>query len=220
MGQVKLRLAIALWAKHARAVETDQTRLTAVSDYAAALGDAGEHADAARLQRGVLDARTRMLGPEHCEALTCASNLAVSLIGHGECAEAVVLLLATLAARTRTLGADGQGTHATESILVNALLRLGEYAEAEALGRATREKHRRVFGPDNYDLLATAANLAPSLVKASTPRLRRSSVRSSCRRPACSAQSTRTRCSRRETWRSRSGGAAKRRRRSRCSATR
>ena len=43
-GLVQLRLAIALWAKHARVVETDQNRVAAALSYAAALGAAGEYA--------------------------------------------------------------------------------------------------------------------------------------------------------------------------------
>ena len=43
-GQVQLRLTIALWAKHARAVDTNFERFSATSEYAAALSAAGEHA--------------------------------------------------------------------------------------------------------------------------------------------------------------------------------
>ena len=73
-GQVLMRLAIALWVKHAYAVETDGMRLTAAELYAAAIVDAGEHAEATRLQRGILDARTRTLRPEHSMTLNSASN--------------------------------------------------------------------------------------------------------------------------------------------------
>ena len=73
----QLRLAIALRAKHARAVEADYKRLVAAHVYAA-LGPAGEEAEAALLLRGRL----------------------------GECAEAAMLLRTTLAALTRTVGVD------------------------------------------------------------------------------------------------------------------
>ena len=56
---------VATWA---RAVETEVGRLLAVASYAAALDDAGEHAEGVRLERGVLDVDTRTLGPEHSEA--------------------------------------------------------------------------------------------------------------------------------------------------------
>ena len=71
--QVRLRLAIEMWAKHARAVETDAMRLEAAASYASAIGAAGEPAEAVRLQRDTLDARTRVRGDEHCETLACAS---------------------------------------------------------------------------------------------------------------------------------------------------
>ena len=162
-GQVQLRLAVVLWARHARAVETDEERLCAAFEYSTALQDAGEHAEAARLQRGVLDVRTRMLGPEHCVTLACATNLARSLLLIGEHVEAAALLRTTLAARTRTAGPDDAGTLALETNLASALNRLKEYAEAEALGRSMLEKMRRVLGPGHRDTLAGSANLAISL---------------------------------------------------------
>ena len=78
--------------------------------YAYALGAAGEHAEAVRLQRGILDVSTRTLGPDHPYALACASNVATSLVHLGGCAVAAVLLRTTLAARTRTLGPDDANT--------------------------------------------------------------------------------------------------------------
>ena len=121
---VHLRLAIALWAKYARLVETDQDRNLAVAAYAAALGTAGEYAEAARLLRVVLDANTRARGPEHCQTLNCASNLAASLLQLREYAKAAVLLRVTLAARTRTVGVDDSRTLTTEGNLAAVLSRL------------------------------------------------------------------------------------------------
>ena len=163
-GLVQLRLAIALWAKYAAcALETDLERLGAVDVYAGALAAAGEHAEAARLHRGIMDVRTRTWGPEHSITLISASNLAASLVRLGECAEAAVLLRTELAARTCTVGADDKGTLAAESLLVVALLRLEKYAEAETLCRGTLEKKRRVLGREHPETLTTFANLAFSL---------------------------------------------------------
>ena len=145
-GLVQLRLAIALLAKHARAVETGGQRLLAVNAYAIALRDAGEYAEAARLLRRILDTLTQNLGPEHRETLNSASNLAAALSHLGKCAEAAVLLRTTLAVWTRTVGPDDEGTLVTEGLLASALLRLGENAEAEALDRVTLEKERRILG--------------------------------------------------------------------------
>ena len=164
-GLIKLRLAIALWTRHASKLETNQERLAAASSYADALGAAGEHSEAARLQRGILGTMTRMLGPAHPNTRTSASNLALSLTCLGEHAEAAALLQKTLAARTRTSGPDNTDTLVTESHLVNVLLSLGEYAEAEALGRETLVKKRHVLGPDHFETLITSSNLAVSLSK-------------------------------------------------------
>ena len=160
---VQLRLAIALWAKRARALETNAERLAAVAVCAVAIGRAGEHAEATRLQRGLLDAHVRTLGPEHCKTLVCASNLAASLVRLGEFAAGTVLLRTTLAMRTRTVGADDEGTLDVEGLLVNALHRLGEHAEVEVLCQCTLEKRRRVLGRDHCKTLTTSANLAVSL---------------------------------------------------------
>ena len=60
-------------------VETHGKRLVAASKYAEALGNAGEHAECVRLERGLLDVQTRTLGPGHRDTLAYASNLTVSL---------------------------------------------------------------------------------------------------------------------------------------------
>ena len=112
-GLVQLRLAITLWAKHALKTETDEDRLVAADEYAAAIATGGEHTEAARLRRSVLDTDTRAAKPEYCDTLLSASNLAASLVCLGECTEAVVLLRTALAAQTRTLGVDDEGTLAT-----------------------------------------------------------------------------------------------------------
>ena len=152
-----MRLAIARWAKCARLVGTIQPRMVAACVY-----DAGEHAEAVRLQRGILDVETRVYGAEHLNILIAASN-AVSLLDLGECAEAAVFLRLAFAVRTRTLRADDNMTFTAEYLLVNALLRLGEYAEAETLGRGALEKMRRVFGREHNETLVMSGNLAVSL---------------------------------------------------------
>ena len=162
-GLVQLRLAIALWALHARALDMNQVRLVAVGLYAAALCDAGEHAEAVRLKRGILAVQTRVFGPEHPLNLNSACNLAGSLSRLGECAEAAVLLRTALAARTRTVGPDDEITLTTEVILVNTLHRQGKYAEAEAICRGTLEKQRRILGHDHRNTLASSGNLAALL---------------------------------------------------------
>ena len=162
-GLVQLQLAIALWAKYARLLETHEDRISAAVVYAAALSSAGEHAEATRIFRGILDVHTRMLGPDHLSTLDCATNLGSSLVRLGECAEAVVLPRTALTVRTRTAGADEQGALTTEGLLVNALLDLEEYAEAEVLGRVTLEKRRRIYSRDNRETLMSSGNLASSL---------------------------------------------------------
>ena len=136
-GQVKLRLAIVLWTKYARAVEMGTIRIAAAGTYTTALEAAGEHTEAVRLLRGVLGVETRVLGPGHRTTLTCASNLTVSLMRLGECAETAVLF---------------------------ALTRLGEQAEAETVGRCALERQRRVLDRDHRETLTTAGNLVLSLL--------------------------------------------------------
>ena len=151
-GMVRLQLAIALWAKHARAVESGGMRLLAASLCELALGSAGEHTGAAWLRRGVLDVRTRTLRSEHRSTLVCTSN-----------AEAAALPRTVLAARARIAGADNEGTLATAGSLLGMLLDLGEYTEAETLDRYTLEKMRRVLGRGHREALTISTNLAVSL---------------------------------------------------------
>ena len=81
--RVKLRLVVALWKKHARAVEMNLERRLAVNVYLMALSVAGEHAEAARLQRGILDADDSGVGPGYSETLGSASSMGHSLSNLG-----------------------------------------------------------------------------------------------------------------------------------------
>ena len=161
MGQVQLRLVIALWVEHASEVEAGGLRLAAMGTYSEPC-DAGEYAGVVRLQRGILDTRTRTHRLEHPVTLRCFSNLAASLSRLGECAEAAVLQRTTPAALTRTTGMDNQSRLTTASSLLGMLIDLGECAEAEALGRDMLEKMRLVRGRDHRVTLVTS-NLAVSL---------------------------------------------------------
>ena len=71
----------------------------------------GEYADAEGIQREVLQARKRVLGPEHEETLTTSVNLAATLAAQGKSGDAGAILHEVIGVETRVFGA-GASEHA------------------------------------------------------------------------------------------------------------
>jgi len=64
-GEMQRGLAVAWWARVRGRAEDDAERLAAAGNLADFLSDRGKYPEAEALLRQVLEARERMLGPEH-----------------------------------------------------------------------------------------------------------------------------------------------------------
>ncbi|MDX2709582.1 tetratricopeptide repeat protein [Streptomyces sp. PA03-6a] len=81
----------------------------------------GRNEEAALEYRHVLEARTRIQGPDHPETLRSHHNLAVTLADSGLFDEAEAELRIALDGRTRTLGPEHPHTVISRDTLANVL---------------------------------------------------------------------------------------------------
>ena len=124
------------------------------------LRDNGLYPAAEPLLRRALEARERVLGPEHPDTLTSVNNLAELLESKGDYAGAQPLYGRALEARERVLGPEHPDTLASVNNLAALLESKGDYAGAEPLYERALEASERVLGPEHPDTLASVNNLA------------------------------------------------------------
>jgi tetratricopeptide (TPR) repeat protein len=115
------------------------------------------------LYRRALEARERVLGPEHPDTVASVNNLAVLLNSQGDYAAAEPLSRRALEARERVLGPEHPDILNSVNNLAYLLYRKGDYTAAEPLYRRALEARERVLGPDHPDRVAAVNNLAPLL---------------------------------------------------------
>ncbi|WP_307176436.1 tetratricopeptide repeat protein [Streptomyces africanus] len=127
------------------------------------LYDAGTYASAHALSRHLLQAQTRVLGPDHPDSLASRHRLARALDGMGQYAQAADHHRHTLDDRTRVLGPDHPDTLTSRNNLANALYGMGQYTQAADHHRHTLDDRTRVLGPDHPDTLTSRNNLANAL---------------------------------------------------------
>ena len=98
-GDMQRGLADAWWAQVSGRAEDDAERLSAAGNLASSLLVQGKYPEAEALQNQVLEARERVLGPDHPRTLAIKCNLAGSLSGQGKHPEVEALLNQVLEAR-------------------------------------------------------------------------------------------------------------------------
>ncbi len=124
------------------------------------LGWSGSYAAARDLQRRVLDARERVLGPEHPRTLTILADLA-SWTGHaGDPAAARDLFAGLLPVRERVSGAEHPDTLGARHELARWTGQAGSPAAARDQYARLLPVRERVLGAEHPDTLWTRANLA------------------------------------------------------------
>ncbi|MFI5481620.1 FxSxx-COOH system tetratricopeptide repeat protein [Streptomyces rubiginosohelvolus] len=128
-----------------------------------ALNNAGAASEELLLRRHVLDAETRLLGPDHPHTLNSRNNLANALNDLGEHQQAADLHRQTLTDRERIHGPDHPDTLTSRNNLANALNDLGEHQQAADLHRQTLTDRERVLGPNHPETLTSRNNLANAL---------------------------------------------------------
>jgi tetratricopeptide (TPR) repeat protein len=120
----------------------------------------GSYARAQVLQERVLEARTRLLGPEHPDTLKAAAHLAITCMALGAYPAARALEDRVLEARTRLLGPEHPDTLRAANNLAVTLNEQTDYSGARELEERVLEGFTRLLGPENPETLGAAHNLA------------------------------------------------------------
>ena len=143
---------------HAQAALTaDSNAMTRIASY---LGYSGSYVAARELSQGMLDARVRVLGPEHPDTLTARAHLArwTGKAGHAAAARDQYATLVSV--RERVLGPEHPDTLTTRHNLANLTGKAGDAAAARDQYAALLPIDERVLGPEHPDTLATRHSLA------------------------------------------------------------
>ena len=122
--------------------------------------DLARYSEAEPLFRRAMEARERVLGPDHPDTLSSVNSLALLLDGKRDYAGAEPLYRRAMEARERVLGPEHPDTLSSVNSLALLLDGKDDYAGAEPLLRRAMEASERVLGPDHPDTLARANNLA------------------------------------------------------------
>ncbi|MFD3538609.1 tetratricopeptide repeat protein [Streptomyces sp. NPDC058662] len=138
----------------------DLELIGALHSLARLLSTAGEAAEVLRLSRRAAAARTRLLGPDHPDALSSIDSLAVAQHNLRRDADAVELHERNLVDRVRVLGPEHPDTLRSRHNLASALDGLNRHAEAVDLHRHNLADYTRVLGPNHPDTSSSRNNLA------------------------------------------------------------
>ena len=143
---------------HAQAALADDSR--GMQLLAIYLSEQGNVAAAVELERRVLDAQERSLGPEHPVTLGTRVNLAGWTAAAGDAAGARHQFAALLPIQERVLGPEQPVTLATRASLATANGLAGDAAGARDQYAALLSIFERVLGPEEPTTLVTRGNLA------------------------------------------------------------
>jgi tetratricopeptide (TPR) repeat protein len=156
--------------QHFREAEklTDRNRnseewVTLQHDIADLLVAQGKYNDAEKLFRSVIEARARVLGPEHPDTLDSRHCLIYALARQSKYSEAEAEARQVLKLREKVLGPEHVDTLVSRYNLAEPLVEQGKYAEAEALYRNVIRLDEKVLGPEHPRTLAARVGLATVL---------------------------------------------------------
>ncbi len=150
--------AFAALLPHAHAALTgDRAGMAQIADY---LAFSGSYAAARDLQRQVLDARERLLGPEHPDTLTTRHNLARWTGQAGDPAAARDMYAELLPVVERVSGPEHPGTLTVRGNLAGWTGEAGDPAAARDMYAELLPLIERILGPEHPDTLTTRGNLA------------------------------------------------------------
>jgi tetratricopeptide (TPR) repeat protein len=165
--QGRYALAVAGWraaqsaARHENS--DDPGLLTSRNNLARALRKLGRLDEAAAEHRAVVQARTRILGPEHPDTLISRDNLANVLRDLGHLEEAEAEHYAVLQLLIRILGPEHPYALFSRDNRACTLLELGRCQEAEAEHRAVARTRSNILGSEHPDTLTSRDYLASAL---------------------------------------------------------
>ena len=142
---------------HAQAALADDSAgMARIANY---LGRSGSYAPARDLQQKVVEARERVLGPEHSQTLEARGNLAAWTGLAGDAAAARDLLAALLPVCERVLGPEQPYTLIVRAGLAHWTGVAGYPVAARDQYAALLPVHERVLGPEHPDTLDTRSSL-------------------------------------------------------------
>ena len=143
---------------HAQAaLAEDSDGMAWIADY---LGWSGSYAPARDLWQKVVEARERVLGPEHPDTLTARGNLAAWTGEAGDAAAARDQTAALLPVYERVLGPEHPDTLTIRHNLAAWTGQAGDPAAARDQTADLLPVRERILGPEHPDTLNTRANLA------------------------------------------------------------
>ncbi|KAF4445315.1 kinesin light chain 3, partial [Fusarium acutatum] len=120
----------------------------------------GEYSRAEMLADAAVQARRRILGPDHPSTLASIANLASTYRNQGRWEEAEKLDVEVMEARKVKLGPDHPDTLISIANLASTYRNQGRWEEAEKLEVEVIEARKAKLGPDHPDTLISIANLA------------------------------------------------------------
>jgi len=143
---------------HAQAALADDSiGMARIANY---LGFSGSYAAARDLQRKVVKARERSLGPEHSQTLDARGDLAYWTGEAGDAAAARDQFAVLLPVSTRVLGAEHRDTLAVRGLIARWTGEAGDPAAARDQYAALLPVLERVLGAEHPDTLIARANVA------------------------------------------------------------
>eukprot|EP00808_Paulinella_micropora_P031021 g75226.t1 len=149
----------------AREGKTDEATLLLMSHVGKLIQDFGDLKGAEEFFRGALEAREKMLGPEHMHTLTSVGNLGLLLYQQGKLAEAEPLYRRDRQGLEKTLGTEHPDTLTLVNNLGALLEQQGKLAEAEPLYRRALQEKEKPLGAEHPSTLTSVNNLGLLLKK-------------------------------------------------------
>ncbi len=159
---LKLRV-LSLELEEASDDRSEESMLSSLAWLAAAHRDLGDYDAALPLYQRCLEARERLLGPEHPSTLTTVGNLGGLYRFKGDYEQAEAYYKRDLEASERLLGPEHPSTLITVGNLAGLLQDKGDYEQAESRYRRCLQGREHALGADHADTLTTAYILADLL---------------------------------------------------------
>ncbi|KAJ7053563.1 hypothetical protein C8F01DRAFT_1064710 [Mycena amicta] len=115
---------------------------------------------AEKLDKQVLEQRTRLLGAEHPDTIGAMAYLSSTYHNLGQYTKAEKLKQQVLEQQTRLLGAEHPQTIGAMASLSTTYHELGRYIEAESLDKKVLEQRTRLLGAEHPDTIGAMASVA------------------------------------------------------------
>ncbi len=162
--ELLLRLrTLAVELEEAKEGRDEESMLSSLAWLASTQQDMGLYNQAEALYLRCLEARERLLGPEHPDTLTTVGNLGLLYSNKGDYEQAEAFYNRCLEARQRLLGPEHPDTLTTVGNLGGLYSDKGDYEQAEAFYNRCLEARQRLLGPEHPDTLIAVYNLAEVL---------------------------------------------------------